>query len=153
MTAAEFAEMTNARRIGPGRWQANCPAHSDRVPSLSIASGSDNRVLLHDWAGCSTASVLAALGLKMADLFIGPAPTKEQLQAQAREDARHDSLARRRRLAHGWACDLIANEEAAIGRLGALLMRSPEDDPVATLYEAELGKLRRAERIEEALRP
>jgi hypothetical protein len=50
-------------------WKARCPAHDDRNPSLSIKEGSDGRVLLHCFAGCSTDAVCSALGMKTADLF------------------------------------------------------------------------------------
>jgi hypothetical protein len=57
-------------RSGRG-WSAKCPAHEDRKPSLSITETADGKVLLHCWAGCSTESVLAALGLRWSDLFPG----------------------------------------------------------------------------------
>lgn len=47
---------------------SNCPAHDDRSPSLSMREA-DDRVLLHCHAGCTTDQVVAALGLKLADLF------------------------------------------------------------------------------------
>lgn len=49
--------------------QARCPAHDDGGPSLAIRECDDGRVLLHCFAGCSTADVVAALGLTMSDLF------------------------------------------------------------------------------------
>lgn len=48
---------------------ARCPAHDDHKPSLSIGQGEDGRVLIHCHAGCSPADVLAAVGLRPADLF------------------------------------------------------------------------------------
>jgi hypothetical protein len=42
---------------------ALCPAHKDRKPSLSIAKGSDGRVLLYCHAGCKYESIVEALGL------------------------------------------------------------------------------------------
>jgi hypothetical protein len=54
-----------------GRWVTKCPAHDDRNPSLSIAMGRDGRVLLKCFAGCSTESILDALGLRWGDLFDG----------------------------------------------------------------------------------
>jgi AAA domain len=57
-----------AKRSGKG-WIANCPAHEDQNPSLSISEGADGRALLKCFAGCSTESVLAALGLTVRDLF------------------------------------------------------------------------------------
>jgi len=63
-----LVQRLNARRSGQG-WKANCPAHDDHVPSLSIKEGADGRVLLKCFAGCSTDSVLAAIELKARDLF------------------------------------------------------------------------------------
>ncbi len=36
MTADAFAGLLQARRVGRDRWQARCPAHDDRHPSLAI---------------------------------------------------------------------------------------------------------------------
>src|SRR5262249_51023915 len=56
------------KRVGEG-WQATCPAHEDRSPSLAVGVGRDGRVLLHCHAGCELDVILAALSLKTADLF------------------------------------------------------------------------------------
>src|SRR5262245_39910395 len=58
----------SAVKRGSG-WQAKCPAHDDRSPSLSISQGDDGRILLHCHTGCSSQSVITALGLEMSDLF------------------------------------------------------------------------------------
>lgn len=50
-------------------YQARCPAHDDGGPSLSLREGDDGRVLMHCFAGCSTAAVVAAIGLQLSDLF------------------------------------------------------------------------------------
>ena len=58
------------RANGDGKAQAQCAAHDDRNPSLSIASRRDGKgVLLHCHAGCDVADVVSALGLTMSDLF------------------------------------------------------------------------------------
>jgi len=54
---------------GHGRYMAHCPAHQDRVASLSISEGADGRVLLRCFAGCEVSDVLAAAGKDLADLF------------------------------------------------------------------------------------
>ena len=84
MTAQALANLLHARRTGQGKWQARCPAHKDRNPSLSISEGKDGRVLLNCHAGCLTAEVLAAKGLNMADLYPSkqPAPAKPDGNAQ-----------------------------------------------------------------------
>ena len=53
---------------GKGKWMALCPAHKDRSPSLAI-NETDDRLLLHCFAGCETKHVAAAVGLDMSDLF------------------------------------------------------------------------------------
>jgi len=46
----------------------HCPAHSDSNASLVVSANADGRVLLHCRAGCTFADVIAAAGLKPADL-------------------------------------------------------------------------------------
>lgn len=54
-------------------YQACCPAHDDRDPSLSISEGHDGRILLKCFAGCEPETIVSALGLMLSDLF----PPKE----------------------------------------------------------------------------
>jgi len=62
-------ERHGSRVTGTGRQRAaQCPAHDDRNPSLSITDGND-RVLIRCHAGCDTDDVLAEIGLTRADLF------------------------------------------------------------------------------------
>lgn len=70
MTAeALLSRLEKVKRTGPGRYQARCPAHQDRGPSLTIRELDDGRVLLHCFAGCAVHDVLSAVGLDMSDLF------------------------------------------------------------------------------------
>ena len=66
-----LAKFDNPRRNGSG-WTARCPAHEDRMPSLSIGEGDDGRVLVTCHAGCELDAVLAAVGLDVKDLFPEP---------------------------------------------------------------------------------
>jgi len=52
-----------------GYFMVACPAHEDVKPSLSVSEGDDERVLLKCFAGCEVGSIVAALDLKMRDLF------------------------------------------------------------------------------------
>ena len=63
--------LDRVKATGPGKWQALCPAHDDRRPSLSIREADDHRLLIHCWAGCSAAEIVNALGLSLVDLFPG----------------------------------------------------------------------------------
>ena len=57
-----------AKETSPGHWQARCPAHDDKNPSLAISQG-DKGIVLHCHAGCTPDAVCSALGLTLADLF------------------------------------------------------------------------------------
>src|SRR5262245_9724820 len=73
-----LGRLPDARKAGNG-WSARCPAHDDRRASLSIAQGDDGTGLVKCHAGCDTAAILAAVGLKLAGLFpakAGPTPTR-----------------------------------------------------------------------------
>jgi hypothetical protein len=58
-------------RTTGNRAQAQCPAHEDRTPSLTIY-GKPGRIKLVCWPGCDDRDVLAALGLSVPDLFDEP---------------------------------------------------------------------------------
>ena len=62
--------LERVRSTGQRRYQARCPSHEDRHPSLSITEAEDGRVLVYCHAGCPTPMVVAALGLEMRDLFV-----------------------------------------------------------------------------------
>lgn len=65
-----LSDVTKKSPVQSGNgWKACCPAHDDKTPSLSVTEAEDGRVLLKCFAGCSTNSVLAALGLTTGDLF------------------------------------------------------------------------------------
>ncbi|KAB2309540.1 DNA primase [Betaproteobacteria bacterium SCN2] len=64
-----LSRLERVKRTGAGRWQARCPAHNDKGPSLSVRELDDGRVLVHCFAGCEVHSVLSAVGLSFDDLF------------------------------------------------------------------------------------
>jgi hypothetical protein len=63
-----FVRALEAKGCRHGR-QLRCPAHQDDSPSLSLAEGDDGRVLVTCHAGCETEDIVAALGLRLVDLF------------------------------------------------------------------------------------
>ncbi len=70
MTANLLLEkLDGVKETGRGRWIARCPAHSDGRPSLSVRALDDGRVLLHCFAECSVADVLAVVGLDFDALY------------------------------------------------------------------------------------
>ena len=66
--------LQGVRRNGAG-WSAKCPAHEDRIPSLSIDER-DGKILLYCHAGCTVEAISTALGIDMRELFLdaGGAP-------------------------------------------------------------------------------
>lgn len=92
-----LVHLTKVRSIGRDRWQACCPAHEDRSPSLSIKLGGDGRLLVHCFAGCTAREVVESVGMGLADLFPDGAFDREayarQKQAEEAADrAVHDAL-------------------------------------------------------------
>lgn len=64
--------LDRVRPSGQG-YSARCPAHEDRVASLSVREGDDGTVLVKCHAGCPLEAIAAALGLTVGDLFAAPA--------------------------------------------------------------------------------
>lgn len=74
--------LERVKPAGRNQWNARCPAHDDRGPSLAIRERDDGAILLHCFAGCSTTEVIGAMGLQLHELF----PTRS---AHGRPERRH----------------------------------------------------------------
>ena len=64
-----LSRMNGVKQTAPDRWQARCPAHDDRSPSLGIKELDDGKVLVNCFAGCGAVAILDAVGLSMSELF------------------------------------------------------------------------------------
>jgi hypothetical protein len=84
MTAEDLAQQLQARRVGSG-WRARCPAHEDKTPSLSIGVGTDGRVLIYCFAGCTFSAIVAACGLEPGDLSPEPVTARHRRPRSAAE--------------------------------------------------------------------
>lgn len=73
-----LSRLHGIRSSGAGRWNARCPAHADRSPSLSLRLTEGGVILLKCFAGCDTEAVLGAVGLEFHDLYPEPL-TREYL--------------------------------------------------------------------------
>jgi hypothetical protein len=81
MTIAEFrSRLSGVIKVGEG-WSARCPAHEDKRRSLSIGVGAEDRILLRCHAGCASAAIVEALGLKLADLFADSSASSRRIAA------------------------------------------------------------------------
>ena len=74
MKAEAIIQRLEGVRPNGNGYMARCPAHNDRLPSLSIQSGHGGRLLIKCFAGCSTPDVMAAMGLQISDLFAKQPP-------------------------------------------------------------------------------
>lgn len=87
-------DRTRAKQAGPNQWEARCPAHDDREPSLSVARGEDKPVVLFCHAGCELDAIASALHLDPRELSVEPADpfeqkvATEQFRIEVREEAR-----------------------------------------------------------------
>jgi hypothetical protein len=138
VTFDDFVDVANARRTGPNRAMAKCPAHRDDAASLSIGVGRDGRrVLLNCFAGCQLSSILAAMGLKKRDLFAGPPPTPAQRARMERKRAQEDAAQKADWLVERELSDLNWRLIAIIDALGAKLFCNSEGadgDAMQTLF-------------------
>lgn len=64
-----LSRLDKVKRTGDGTYQACCPAHADRSPSVRIRELDDGRILLHCFAGCDTETILSSIGMTFDDLF------------------------------------------------------------------------------------
>lgn len=57
-----LGRLNGVKRLGHNRAQAQCPAHDDRDPSMTVREGTIG-LLMHCFAGCSFEDILKALDL------------------------------------------------------------------------------------------
>ena len=69
MTMTDFLDRLSKVKPSKEGWTAQCPAHPDDSPSLSVKE-SGGKILVKCFPGCSAEKVCAAIGLEMKDLFV-----------------------------------------------------------------------------------
>lgn len=144
MTAETFAELLQAKRIGSGKWQARCVSHADRNPSLSIRQG-NRGVLLRCWSnGCTPAQIVAAMGLRLSDLFDGPPASPEQIAEAASQREVMAVMERSRVLRDREARHELWRLERLRDSLGRKLARFPDDAELARLFHQVCDEIRTA---------
>jgi hypothetical protein len=144
----EILRLTGARRVGPDRYMGHCPLpthrHGDLRASLSIRKTSD-RLLLYCFRGCSSASVLQALGFRWANLS-RPLTPDERMHALEERRLQQGALQRQARAERIVAdrCRLLARlEDALFERL--LVAEGTEADELARRWHSILTLEREAD--------
>jgi hypothetical protein len=115
MTAADvLPQLSSVKHRGARGWLAQCPAHDDRSPSLSISDG-HHTLLLKCFAGCTVGEITKALGIRVVDLFYDAGLTDSPKRREAR---RHRALERAARQsayeAEGRQLDILRESENLI---------------------------------------
>src|SRR5262245_52855493 len=101
VNAGDALQRFTGLRRTRGGWVARCPAHRDRHDSLSLKITDDEKLLVHDFGGCRTEDVVAAVGLTLADLC-GDRPPRPPRSPRAStvtplDEARRDVIREARR--------------------------------------------------------
>ena len=76
---ALLARLERVKQTGLGQWRARCPAHESKGLTLSIGEADSGAALVHCFAGCGAADVLASVGLQLSDLY----PPDELIEARS----------------------------------------------------------------------
>ena len=100
------SRLEGVKQHGRGH-RARCPACGGTSAKLSVSEADNGSVLLHCFGGCAPANVLAAVGLRMGDLF--PERLRPMTDAERRE-------ARDRARMAQWqaALDILCKEAAVV---------------------------------------
>lgn len=145
-----LAHLEGVRRSGAG-YTAQCPAHDDRSPSLSMREGDDGRVLLRCFAGCSVREIVVALRLEMRDLFPmrDPALPDRPRSPSPRQRAAFERALLREELA------TIYRERMRITRwaAGSPTLEAEALDELAALADLELAQLSEQAALDPEPRP
>ncbi|CBH22707.1 conserved hypothetical protein containing phage/plasmid primase P4, C-terminal domain (plasmid) [Salinibacter ruber M8] len=129
-------------QTGSEEYVARCPAHDDHSPSLSVARGDHQPVVLNCHAGCDPESIVSALGLKWSSICengvteeqFERAPWKHGEEIAAYEyhnaDGAHVYTIRRyEHQGHGWKSFrpyLPGKQRAGLGKQNRVLYRLPQ---------------------------
>ncbi len=108
-----LARLDAVRSRGTNRWQARCPAHEDRNPSLAIAEG-ERGLLVKCWAGCTLDEITRALGLTVRDLFYDANPDPRAVRAAQQRRQRDQRQRQLQRRSDGLRVATLREAEAVI---------------------------------------
>ena len=103
--------LKKVRWHGEYKFSACCPAHDDRNPSLSV-NDSNEKILVHCWAGCSQEAVIGAL----RDLGSWHSASRHQLERRKSADLKKDIRHHQQMLLLG-AASTIELSEADIAQM------------------------------------
>ena len=114
MTVEEIlTRLDRVRPRGVAKWQARCPSHADRNPSLTIAEG-ERGLLVKCWAGCTIEEITRALSLTVPDLFYDRNPDPRELRKAQQQRARERRRRERQQRTDGLRVATLREAEGVI---------------------------------------
>lgn len=137
-----LGHLNRVRSNGTNKWMCQCPAHEDRIPSLSVRLGEDGRVLLHCFSGCPAQAVVGALGLTLTDLFPDSEPDPWAMREARQRREQRERLDR----TDGFCSDAVREARALIGSARGIDISQWSD----TQLDGALSELAAAHAILEA---
>ena len=115
------------RRSGGG-YSGLCPAHPDRQPSLTVAEGDDQPVIVKCQAGCDTFDVLKALGLTWRDVCSERSGSTQHQSRSRRRPSRPPASPQDTRFAIVPACIVERADPVCIALYAHLALRCGGDN-------------------------
>lgn len=82
----------NSTKDNLNHWQALCPSHGDKTPSLVITELLDGTVLIKCWSGCTAQEVVQSVGLELKDLFKPASNTQPCKRQPSKKAIEHEKL-------------------------------------------------------------
>ena len=110
MTVEDLLPRLEAVRRSSRGYQARCPAHDDRTPSLSVRDG-ERGILVKCWAGCELIAITGKLGIEVKDLFYDGLPDPHQRRETMQRRAKAQTAKRATEGARGQKNDLLRQAE------------------------------------------
>lgn len=74
MELEQFKQLVKNIRPSGNGYTACCPAHDDKIPSLSFSENENGKIMVYCHSGCTFYQIIQSLGIKEKDLITSNAP-------------------------------------------------------------------------------
>lgn len=134
MTAAELAKLIpDLREVKPGKYEGPCPLHGGKSGRGFLMTQFEGSVGVLCRGGCNTEEVLAAVGLKLRDLFSdGPDWQDPEAQRKARS-AQGLEKWRQRKLTE--VCVLLRKMDSLVADINAYIQAFPDEQDSEEIWD------------------
>lgn len=136
MTIEAFLQLLDGVKSTRRGWQARCPAHSDKSPSLSIRESDGGLILVHCFAGCANQEICSALHIKPSDLFPQSKSNPYRLRIATQQRQQRDRVGRQMRESAGLRSDILREAEQTIAHGSPIDLASLSAERVDRLLDA-----------------